>query len=348
MFNERKQWINNLRVLATFCVIFLHASSPLLDHAVFTQDSVGLPWLIGNLYEGSVRFCVPVFLMLSGALLLGHDQPFRIFIKRRYTRVAVPLLFWSLVYIVYYGFSLHGWDNKQPLEILQMTSDQLRNGVAFHMWYVYMILGLYLFIPILNLWIKNSTEKQVLFFLGMWLYTILAKMPVFSFLSIGIDLSPFSGYIGYLLLGYYLSVTQFKSQYILAAALGLIIAGNLFTIFASWRSSLSLGKTDSEWYEYLSINVIVSSTGIFLFFKNLAFPAAPAKITRLVNLVARHSYGIYLIHVLVLRWLSLAQIDCYLISPVFGTPITAILCLYMSLAFVWLAGKLPYGKYFAG
>src|ERR1700749_2914497 len=91
-------WISNLRLLALYAVIILHCSSPLLAGYGKVPAS---DWWVGDFFNAITRFAVPVFVMITGALLLNRDYEIGDFLKKRLTRVVVPFLFWSLVYIWY-------------------------------------------------------------------------------------------------------------------------------------------------------------------------------------------------------------------------------------------------------
>ncbi|POR16914.1 hypothetical protein BWK58_15200, partial [Flavobacterium columnare] len=94
--NENLYWITSLRVLATFSVIFLHTSAEILYQYGKTSNA---NWWIGNIYDSSVRFCVPIFLMISGALILSKDyKNITEYLKKRVLRIIFPFLFWSIVY----------------------------------------------------------------------------------------------------------------------------------------------------------------------------------------------------------------------------------------------------------
>src|ERR1700712_776037 len=96
--NNYNNLIHNLRLIALFAVIVLHASAPLLSR--YAEVPMG-DWFAANVYNSLVRFAVPVFVMITGALLLYREYELGDFLKRRLTRVIYPFLFWSLVYIAY-------------------------------------------------------------------------------------------------------------------------------------------------------------------------------------------------------------------------------------------------------
>ena len=198
------EWIDNLRVLATISVIFLHVSAPIT--AKFGTISF-ISWMIGNVYNSSVRFCVPIFVMITGALLLSRDYEISDFLKKKLFRVIIPFIFWGSIYIAFLVFVKVSQGFKFTFsETIQYIYVLIQQGIYPHFWYVYMIIGLYLFIPILGRWARNSTEKEILYFLILWFCILCFNYPIFSKYKIDFNLSYFSGYIGYLVLGYYLSI----------------------------------------------------------------------------------------------------------------------------------------------
>jgi len=96
--NNPVNWIDNLRVLATISVIFLHVSASVT--AKFGSISF-ITWTIGNIYNSSVRFCVPIFVMITGALLLPKDYEISDFLKKKFIRVVLPFVFWGIIYLLF-------------------------------------------------------------------------------------------------------------------------------------------------------------------------------------------------------------------------------------------------------
>src|ERR1700743_3443674 len=94
--HHQLDWINNLRIVAMFLVVVLHTTSPMLMAYGKEPDSY---WLIADFYNALARFGVPVFVMITGALLLHREYELGDFLKRRLTRILWPFLFWSFVYI---------------------------------------------------------------------------------------------------------------------------------------------------------------------------------------------------------------------------------------------------------
>lgn len=342
MKQEKKiLWADNLRAIATIGAILLHVSAPLLSQ---DQPISSLSWWVGNIYDSSVRFCVPVFVMLTGALLLSKDYELTDFLRKRFFRVVFPFVFWSLVYIIF-NLSLrvlHGENISAP-DILFYVFTQLRDGSSYHLWFVYMIIGLYLIIPIIGKWIRNSNDKEILYFLLVWLCVMILNQPGLLTVKPGIDLTYFTGFIGYLVLGHYLTIKSFsKSIYPIL----LILIGVLITIFGTYYSSLNNGSLDELFYNYLTPNVLMISTGIFLLFKHKQIRSK--SLAKIRDFISRYSFGIYLVHILILSVLSKAGITGNLGNPIIGIPLTTLICLIMSAGVIYTLNKLPYGKFISG
>lgn len=344
MENTNKlQWADNLRALATVSVVILHITAPLLTSMRSLTD-----WWIGNIIESLVRFSVPVFFMLTGSLLFDKEYAIDIFLKKRFFRVIIPFLFWSILYIL---FSLTiKIIHKEPLDFFKgftFIINQLKNGSSYHLWFVYTLLGIYLFTPIISKWIRNSTNNEILYFLIIWLITVLLTYPVLSVFNTKIDLSHFTGFLGYTILGYYLKKIKFEncSKKDLIAIV-LFFTGLFITILGTFFLFKLKEKMDELYYEYLTLNVLMCSIGVYLYIKDKNIHNQ--FLLRLINLINKFSYGIYLAHVLILTFLTKAGITCFFIHPVIGIPVTTLLCMTLSVLMINIINKIPFGKHVTG
>ncbi|MDQ6971139.1 MAG: acyltransferase family protein, partial [Mariprofundaceae bacterium] len=82
-------WLDNSRVLAVFAVILVHVSDGFVSHYPMGSEY----WWIGNIYDSAVRWCVPVFVMISGALLLdpAKHENLNTFYRKRFSRICIPI-----------------------------------------------------------------------------------------------------------------------------------------------------------------------------------------------------------------------------------------------------------------
>lgn len=339
------QGIDDLRALATVAVIVLHVSAGLVEQ--FGKVSYD-QWISGFLFNTISRFAVPIFVMISGALLLSKDYPLTVFLQKRVVRIIVPFLFYAVIYITYYWIIRLIFGNQNSLtQTTDWAITLIRKGIVYHFWFVYMILSLYLFAPILGKWIRNSSEKEIFYFLLLWMFSNLMTFPFFKNVHFKVELSHFAGYIGYFVLGYYLSNREISATYrirmvgILLFTLGLVI-----TILPTLYQSYLLHDPSAILVSYFYPNLIMMAVGIYLYFRYSVFRLT--YIERYKVIVCKHSYGIFLIHILVLKWLSMVGIHWNFTHPLIAIPTTAIVCLALSSLFVFGVSKLPFGKYLAG
>ena len=293
MRKESLSWPDNLRVIATISMVLLHVTSPILLR--YGEISM-ITWHLGNLIDSSVRFCVPVFVMLSGALLLQKEYSLKDFFQKRFMRVLVPFAFYSVVYILHDLDARNLWARE---DLFAYIWSKVSKGAAYHLWYIYMIIGLYLFIPVIGRWVRASSEKDIMYFLIIWLVTIDISHPLILKLVPNINLSYFSGFLGYLVLGYYLALKKNSGGWKRSLSIYLLLAGVFVTILSTFLHSADKGAYVGIYYGYLTPNVLLTSVGLFMLVNNFRFSGrVPEKIR---SFLCRYSYGIYLVHVLVYR-----------------------------------------------
>lgn len=287
--------------------------------------------------------------MISGALVLSKSYDnIGVYLKKRMSRILLPLLFWSMVYISKdILIRILKGDGITVAESLKHAFFCLKNGAHTHFWFIYTLLGLYLLFPMVAKWISRSTKVEMEYFIGIWLLTVLLRIPSVKAFFPNITLIYFSGYIGFPILGYYL----YKHTFIHAdrhktVPLLMIIIGNLITIFGYYFASKYRDVFSYDFYHYLTPNVILVSAGVFLFFKNGV--QLNEKAAMWVRYFSKYSYGTYFVHVLVLALVSNYIYSFSFIRPALGIPIVSILCFVISTFIVWGIHKLPFGKYVSG
>ena len=334
-------WISNLRVIATIAVIVVHVSMESRFDASLYSDLI---------YGGLARFCVPIFIMITGALLIPKDLSLDIFTKKWIIKIIPPFLFWNIPYLIYnaqlrphtgdvFSFKSSLYENFKSL---------FQDGVSYHFWYVYMIVGVYLFLPIIGKWARNATNNELLYFLLIWFGLMVVQIPSLSKYKPAIDLYYFSGYIGYLILGYFLYKQDRHNK--IWVPLLLIVFGHFLTSALTYYFTVRDNHFVHTYYDYLRPNVVVLSAGVFLLFKQLNKGVIQNSFARNIwHLLEKHSYGIYLCHLLVLIMLKNYGFDNRFIHPLIGTPLCTLFILILSFLLVWVINKVPFiGKYISG
>lgn len=305
--------ISLLRVVATFSVIVIHVSGPLV---VKYGEISNFNWSVANIYDSFSRYSIPMFFMISGALLLHRDYRLKDFLKKRFIKILPAFLFWSLAYSLFNRYFF----NDEIFSLKKVIRD-IFYGSEYHLWFIYVLLGIYLFTPILRKWIKNATRKEVLYVLGIWCITLFMTIPALKNYLPGIDLTYFSGFIGYFVLGYYLTKyhTKNKLMPVLSIILGLAI-----TVLGTYFMTINRGGFYDYFYEYLSLNALLVSYGVFVSLNKTT--STNIRVYKVFTTLNQCCYGIFLIHPLVLKLLDLIGLNVYIMSPLISILFVSVVC----------------------
>ncbi len=306
-------------------------------------DANTAAWQIFNLYDCAVRWCVPVFFMISGALFLDPDR--EVPVRRVYThylpRIICAFLFWTVVYAVERGL-LNGFSG---------ISKQLILG-HYHMWFLFAIAGLYIITPLVRM--ITVSEEMTRYFLVLWLVSgiliprllsideLLGDFP-FSWLLTALNTSYTRmwlhltvGYVGYYVLGYHLRKRNLPSSVIWGGILGLLIACVLSGVISVWKNE----QTD-YFYSYLSVPVLLESVAVFSVGKQKLSKIRSPRLDSLVKMLSRYSFGIYLVHPLVIELLRTLGLHTLTFSPILSVPILAVIVFAISAAISAALNHIP-------
>ena len=158
---ERKVWIDWLRVAACFMVFVVHSTEPfyLGGQGSLILDETDAFW--ASFFDTLVRSCVPLFVIASSYLMFPLNCSTGEFFKKRAIRILIPFILWSVVYAFAWGEPVENFKNL----LLNF------NYAAGHLWFIYMLLGVYLLMPLLSPWAEKVGKKELLAYLGIWLFT---------------------------------------------------------------------------------------------------------------------------------------------------------------------------------
>lgn len=374
--NQHIVWLDVVRFIAMFTVVCCHCTDP-FNFYPGTAPNIGEIKLWGAIYGSVLRPCVPLFVMITGALLLPVRGDASTFYKKRIPRVFYPFLIWSVLYnlfpwitgllglnpqIILDFFPYAGEDVMQQsfsvsLEYILMIPFNF-SILAVHMWYIYLLIGLYLYLPVFSAWVEKASERAKLMFLLAWGVTLL--LPYYyqfvsnylwgtcSWNSFGM-LYAFAGFNGYLLLGHYLKNLEWSLKKTLAIGIPMFAVGYAVT-FLGFRHITALPEYTDEMLElfftYCSLNVVMMTIPVFMLAKKVKVNSERMK-KALANLTVC-GFGIYMIHyfftgpsVVLMRAIDM---------PIgLQIPVAAILAFAVSWGLVWLiyrAGKVA--KYIVG
>lgn len=246
------------------------------------------------------RIGIALFLMLSGALLLGREWEVKNFLSKRIIRISKPFIFWSVIFTLmlvissYFISSINFVTQFGFFDIFKVFIDTLlckAPGSAVY-WFFWMMLGMYILMPILNKWINGTDFSKIEYFLIIWAVYIFAvyslMLPVPEIISFFI--SP----IGFVVLGYYLRHTE-RRIFNNPAVAGILIILPAAIMFAY---SYSVVNSDILFvFHRYSILVMIEAVGVFCLFKSAkSINNLPGSFTNAISSIAVCSYGMYLIH----------------------------------------------------
>ena len=287
--------------------------------------------------------CIGMFYMVSGALLLPVKLPSINFYKWRLTKIAVPAVFWMIFYLIL-GYLLHQYSFSELSKSILLIPLMPSKVPAF--WFIYVLIGLYLFAPIITPWLEKAKNKDLKLFFAFWSITLF--IPVLNgYLNIPYGyysvLCYFGGYLGYFILGFYLHHYKINISYFSI----LLLIG--LPILAYALCKYYHMKEDFNTYYYLSVFSASMAIGWFSLLKKLFENRnIDGKLRNFIISISNSCFGIYLVHLFVMRnvlwnidWLSQH-------GGLFQIAMTTLLTLTFSYLITFLLSKLPFSKYLIG
>jgi surface polysaccharide O-acyltransferase-like enzyme len=306
--NKRIVYIDMLRILSIIAVIILHITADLLTR---TNDFNTTSWWVSNIFNSVSRFAVPVFFMISGAMILRVEiKSYREFYKKRVLPLLIPLLSWSFIYGWYNQYYILKSNMGVGEFLLDFGYKLLVDRNYVHLWFLYAIIAIYSTVPLISKLVKSCTEKDIRYYLILWfivsvIYRFVSEV-IFRWTNHYIDISimnipMFMGFLGYFILGYYvynydLPIKWKNSLY----NLGFIsfFLTPILTYFASKHS----GILDEMFYGNYSITTFFMAMAMFIYFKEKEtsiHDKTNYKIKKIISSISKASFSIYLIHLLV-------------------------------------------------
>ena len=348
--------VDLIRTVAIILVILLHASiEPNPGLSQMSPEGVQM-WWVSNIYNSISRVAVPLFVMLTGALLLQPtktDESLSVFFKKRWNRIGIPVLFWGAIFFLY-DFFVKGQELTSTYVLQGMLA-----GPYVHFWYVYLLVGLYLITPLIRVLIAHADWSLIRYFLIIWF----TGTGIFSLFTLNASISPqavwfednvfiLTGIIGYFVLGAYITKLHVSSRLLY---LGLI-ASSVFTIVGTYFVIGTLGEAYSQFFlTAISFNVIIASISLFLIMGTVQNQTIEKRIprgARIIKVISENTLPIYLFHIIVLEALQKGvfgfKLSVTTINPIIEIPLTTVVTLLICLVIIVPLKKLPYVKQIIG
>jgi surface polysaccharide O-acyltransferase-like enzyme len=328
-------------VVAIYLVVMIHVSGQLTNVWRQIPDD---QWMIANIYGAVARISVPLFFMISGYLLLPRSESLRTFFAKRMTKVLIPFVVWSFIYLFWFcGNHANACTTNLVSQLL------LVKGTYYHLWFLYSLISIYFILPVLRLILNPEPDRKVLWYLiGLWLVfqptlTILRQLWNFN-----INISPplSTGFLCFFLLGYLLGkMTLSRSGMILSITLWVL--GAMVTLGGTYLLTMNSGTFNGIFYDFVSMNVIIASGAAFVLLRYLAEArifTSPG-IQALTRSLAAASFGIYLIHILVIEVLNdripFLHVNSFMGYPLWSVPLVTTIVFLLSFVGVRGMQKIP-------
>lgn len=338
---DRQLYFDHLRVLATAAVILLHVSAS----NWFVSDVNGSDWATFNFYDSLAHFGVPIFVMISGALFLNRDDiPVKKIFSKYVLRLLIAYFAWSFIYFLFSGDS-----------VLQQITGLFQPGgagklisvinVPYHFWFIPMIAGIYICLPIIKQIVKN--QKASIYFLAIsfvfWflvpqIVTLIRDFGSESLIALtnaayekltGLQLNLIMNYVFYFILGYELSRIKFsKKTRMIIYLLGIV--GLAFTVIIEQIIVIKYQAPVETYYEYTCVNILVVALAVFELYKNIPFKNG--KIGKIATRLSKWSFGAYLVHALVLWQFEKYGFDTLSFLPAISVPVITLAVFVCSFA----------------
>lgn len=305
MKSKRYTNIDLLRILACFMVVFLHVAS--MDYFVPVET---FTWRVFNFCHTVTRSCVPLFVMISGMMIISKEE---YSLKKLFTKSLPRLVFvyilWSFLYTV---------DELGPMNLLQNFDLKLflktawnYDSTAPHLWYMPMFICLYLLAPVMHA--IRDKKKILQYIIALFLVLTVLRSVLAAFpetYSVAVLMTrfdfPFAAFAGYFVLGYVIYIQQEKFQIktwvllvILAAVIGL-------TTLAIWALSVAKGAPQQGLADNFCLPTFLEACIIFLLFLRVPSEKIDATWNKSgwVQKVSKYTLFVYLLHPFILTHLE--------------------------------------------
>lgn len=335
--NNRVFYLDLIRITACLFVVLIHVTDGFLSDASRTTDFYSSTIINSISHAG-----VPLFVMISGALMLDSNYNYsKTKIVNHIKKMGLFFLMWVAAYVFVFQILI-------PLAT--HTAIDAKNILVSvisghgHFWFVFMIIGLYLLVPVLRLWVKKENMASVRYFIILgFVFTMLLPqiidtlseffpvMTSFKIISF-MNLKYVSGYSLYFILGWYLNQIHYKNKkiaYIIGIA-GAIISVVGTVIFTSYNKSATL------YYDNFYINIFMIAIAVFVAFKDV--DTSKAWLRKSVYQFSKYTLGIYAVHFAVIVFLE-RIVDFN--SAVINIPVRFVIVTLVSAIASWVMSKIP-------
>lgn len=300
--NKRIEYISLASVLSAIAVVYMHTNS------CFWDFSTTRYWFTANIIESVFYFAVPIFFMISGAMLLDFNKKYSLkeFFKKRTIKTVIPYIIWSFIGLLIQVFYIK--NIKPDLIDLNYIINGLINGNLVQIyWFFIPLFCIYLSMPVFA-YISEDKKKDILIYVSTFAFLLNILIPfllsIFNLdITFSISIAVGSGSLFFSLVGYLLHKYELsRKQRILLYFISLI--GLLMHIIGTYYLSMDAGEVIKTFKGFNNIPSVLYSIGIFVFIKyDLSKIMKFNFIRSIVNFIDHYTFGIYLIHWYLIKFL---------------------------------------------
>ncbi len=332
-------WLDNVRIISILCVIVLHVSA----NVVLEADIKSNEWMIANIIDSFVRWAAPVFIILSGYLLLNpikNTESISTFYGKRINKIGIALLFWTFFYLLVQAAKNHikGIEFNISNDILMPI---YLGEPYFHLWFMYTIFMLYLLTPLIRIFLNKVNMKAVF-------VIVIISFAIAMFFNVSINEKSFFmigslKYLPYFLAGYLFRFINIQKRYFFISLI-LFVLSYVITACATYLMSIQNGTVSYYslyFYSYLSITIVPMSIAIFYILAHL-------KPLFINTGYSSYVFGVYLIHPIILEIFRFVGLKAESYPPLLSIPIITFSIIYLSLYVVVVIQKTTIMKKITG
>jgi surface polysaccharide O-acyltransferase-like enzyme len=341
-----------IRFAGVILVILLHSSIESYTGLPLSPFNSNVYWWTTTIFDSIARPAVSLFIILTGALLLQPtkvNEPIKVFLKKRFARIGYAFVFWTIVYLIW-GHLIQ----NQPLTVNSIVQG-FTSGAYYHLWFLYLITGLYLLTPVLRVVVTYGSERLLRYLIILWFLGV-AVLPLINLLtmvSISSLLFLIGGWIGYFLLGAYLPKLKWRTSRLIV----LLVLGYFFTAAGAWImvNPFHFAGQYYFFFDSLTINVIVASIALFMLLSRVPVDWPGIRhpnLKKFIHTVSQYSLPIYLLQLIIIESLQRGffgfKISLLVINPIIEIPLITIVTLFITLGLVIAMKQVPILKKLIG
>ena len=345
---HRQYHLDYLRVFASVAIILLHVTAKNMRYV----ELAGTEWNIYNICNSASRWGVPVFVMMSGALFLPREIPTKTLYKKYISRMAIAYVVWSAFYAVADPIGNMLFTEGFRISFIDIIGRFISGAV--HLWFLPMIIGLYMCIPLIKQLTKNDKLTKYFLLLSLIFCFIKTQFELVTncllngniqiifgninalFKNFNINLVV--GFVAYFILGFYLNKTEIsKKQRTIIYTLGVV--GLILTIVLNLFSSKNAGISTEAFFSASTLNVLLMSVAVFVWFRYNA--KGTERLNKIIIHLSKYSFGAFLVHIFILQVLTAVGIQRTTFHPVLSVPAITLFTAVSSYLISWILNKIP-------